>query len=183
MLHNSIWNYYGLQNCDGRTLQNYQYEYANPIETSKELVELGDTAKEHSIVLFIAIRAATILDRKLQPHILVKRKFGLSCDLLFEYQVPAFEDVSRICAVKVHHGQFSVLLKTLFDWSSYSFAIIFNEHEPSNLITRLLSLFEDGLLTPRVIKACSNAALSESASFLHIIRGNDGYSVNLFSNQ
>lgn len=182
-MQNSIWNYYGVKNCDGNILRSYQYEYSTQIEDIQEIVELDDTVHRKTMVLFISIKAASILARKIQSHVLIEQRFGLFCESLSEQQIKTFDNVIRLCAVKVYPGQFPMLLKTLFDWSSCSFAIMFDEQKSPGLITELFNVFENGLLTPAVIKACSNTVLSERASFIHIIRGNDGYSINVFSNQ
>ena len=182
-MQNSIINYYGLSNYDGLMLQSHQFEYTNPIEDNLEIVELSNEKKGQTLVLFISIRAVTILDRIMHPSIMFQQRFGLLCDLLLEHQIKTFEGVVRICAVKVHLGQSQALLKTLFDHSSRSFVIVFDAPESLDLLTRLVDLVKDGLLTPKVTKSCANATLSENASFLHVLRGNDGYSVNYFSKQ
>ena len=183
MLQNSILSYYGFTNFDGVMLQSHQFEYTNPIGNIPEMVGLSEVKESQTLVLFMSIWAATMSERIIYPPVMIAQRYGLMCDLLFEHKIKTFEGVIRICAVKVNCGQFRVLLKTLFDYSSCSFAIMLDEGDYSNLITRLTSLFENGLLTPKVIQECSNVALNENASFLHILRGNDGYSINYFSKQ
>ena len=182
-MQNSIVSYYGLSNYEGIILQSHQFEYIDPIGDNPEIDKLSDVKQGKTLVLFISIRAVTISERIMHPPIIIQQRFGLLCDLLLEHQIKTFEGVVRICAVKVHRGQSHALLKTLFDYSSCSFAIVFDERESLDLLSRLVYLFENGLLTPKVTKACSSTALSENASFLHVLRGNDGYSVNYFSKQ
>ena len=112
---------------------------------------------------------------------LLTQRFGLYCDVLLEQQIKTFDSLVRICAVVVRFNQLPLLLKTLFEQSSYSFAIIAGTQEPSYFWSQLIDSFENGLLTPKAIKACANKALINNASFLHILRGNDGYSINYFS--
>lgn len=180
-MQDSILNYYGLTSLGNITIQSHENEYISPIENDLLNIEFREMRKGNTIVLFISVRVSTISDRKMHLSILLEQRFGLCCDLLFEHQINSFEGLVRVCAVRVQHDQFPVLLKVLFDHSSYSFAIISNRLESVDFFSKLIHLFGDGLLTPKVIKACANATLINKASFLHVLRGNDGYSVNCFS--
>ena len=74
-----------------------------------------------------------------------------------------------------------MLLKVLFDHSSRSFVIASNGPIPIDLLSSIAHQFGDGVLSPEVLKMCSNATLINNMSFLHILRGYDGYSINYFS--
>lgn len=180
-MRNSILNYYGLTYLDGISYQSYQSEYVTPVEDTILKIELADIKDTNNLVLLISIRAKTFVERKMHISDLLTQRFGLYCDVLLEQQIKTFDSLVRICAVVVRFNQLPLLLKTLFEQSSYSFAIIAGTQEPSYFWSQLIDSFENGLLTPKAIKACANKALINNASFLHILRGNDGYSINYFS--
>ena len=183
MLDNSLLCYYGLASFNGVNLQSYQFDYFDSIENIIDVIELSNLLKKQAIVLLISTRAATIVEQKTPLSILFKKRFGLLCDLLFEHQIKTFEGMIRICAVKVQASQFHVVLKILLDHSSCSFAFAVDEPTSSDTLSRLAYMFDDGLLTPKATKACANAVLNNNASFLHVLRGFDGYSVNYISRQ
>lgn len=180
-MKDSILNYYGLSDFCGANVQCYEFDYSNPIRNNLGNFELSDLNNSQEIVLVISIKATTISDRKMPLSTILRQRFGLQCDLLLEYQTKDLEGVMRICAVKVFREQFRVLLEILFDYSSCAFAFAFDRNEPSDLVDRLIRLFEDGVLTPKVTQACVSAVLCKNASFLHVLRGFDGYSINYFS--
>lgn len=180
-MQSNILKYYGIEDSRKMDCLHFQFDYDIPVNNNSIVSKITKIMTNRNVVLFVAIKVEGIMQRNMPASKLIKQRYGIESKTVCERRLISFEATTRICAVNVQHDQVPALLQILFDLSSRSFAIIMNGPDSSELSKNLLRLFEKGMLIPTVLTSCCNSALSGNASFFHVLRGYDGYSINLFN--
>lgn len=180
-MNRSIIQLYGL--TDMQNVAHHHYlsdkgylEWENP-ELSRFVDRL---LGNNEITYFIMIKVRTFLERKTPTEMMLEQRFGVRCRKLCETEENDFDGIVRKCVLSVASNQIVELLGIMFEYSYCSFAVFGNPYS-SDMLSKLTELFASGILTPKILASCACYTLLNNASFLHVLRGYDGYSINCFS--
>ena len=180
-MQSSLLKFYGLHDNESITCQSIQFDSSvfNEIEIAKEM----DQFNQCEFILFLSIKTVRITDCRMPVDQILKQKFNLHCKAIYEQREKEFDGIKRSCAVLVPTNQIVSLARVLFDFSCYAFAMSNTHPGTVKLTKKMIAEFNFGPLTSSILGVCCKTALSNNSSFFHILKGYDGYSVNILHPQ
>lgn len=174
----SLLNYYGIHNVSCKSIQNYETEFEHDVLFAQAEFALNNKP----ILLAISIKAEKIIERRLPFSVLLQNKFNINCETLCDHCNISFSTAIRTGIVHISNTDIPFALRLLYEHPYHSFVVLTPKSQSMELARSLIQVFYTGTLSSSVLSQCCNTALMQNSSFLHIIRGNDGYSINHISN-
>lgn len=171
--------YYGINNVSCKSIENYETEFEHDIL----LAQAEFASRNETILLAISIKAEKISERNLSFSVLLQKKLNLKCEALFDHCNASLSSTMRTGVVQISNTDLPFALRLLHERPYHSFIVFAPKSKSLELAQSLMQLFCNGILVPNVLSQCCKTALSQNSSFLHILRGNDGYSINHISNK
>ena len=177
--HVSLFQYYGVKCSHKRVACTSVLDYNNIDLEFHELIENAVSASSSRIILlFISVSINNFYDRKYNISELLRKKYNLQCDTVISVDTMRLGVSIRLGCVSTSFDCFNAVIDILLKMQNHSFAVIANEENVIPLAEKLIDYFSNGIITPSTLAECCNYALSQEASFLHILSGYDGYSIN-----
>lgn len=176
----SLLQFYGIEETWGVVCRSSEYKDDTDISIAS-LQTIVPFSAEKSLILLVAIPAGNTYERKFPFSKVIEKKYGVWGDLVAERRCQNSYGLIRVGAVRILNSQMPEAVNLMYHLSHSSFLIQIETCASVNLSDRLVDALQKGVLSPQVRIDCCNTTLNYGASFLHIHRGCDGFSINFLS--
>lgn len=171
-------NSYRLQSfCFDYTVSEICEDWSPIVKATEPVFQDGD------LYLFISLMAERTWERKKTFSEVVFKNFAVVGDTVAEWDIAASPyRTCRVGAVKVTNCSIQSVLQTLYASPDSAFAMVMQSrlHE-STWISELLTDWNGKFLDSTFFSTCIDAICAHNATFLHLLKGCDGFSINCIS--
>lgn len=148
------------------------------LDISREFDLKDDSTKD--MILLLAINVENVIERRYSIDIVLKKRYGveIECNVEYDQQMLVNGRVVRIVAMQVLCKNSSEILRLLYALSPYSLLFYATGIKNSHFSENVAELFCRNIQKSTLPTSCCKYALENQISFIRVILGNDGFSIN-----
>ena len=132
------------------------------------------------IMLLIAINVENVIDRRYSIDFVLKKRYGveIECNVEYDQQIFVKGRVVRKVAMQVLCKNSSEILRVLYTLSPYALLFCAKDIKMNIFPKKVAELFCYDIKKSTLPTSCCKYALENQISFIRVILGNDGFSIN-----
>ena len=184
MSNDTLQALYGLNDPKAHgKLVSLSFDYTGPgltqdwtavIESLEPLLLTGE------LYLFVAISAERTWEQKKSFSYVISKLCAVSGDTVAEWtKLDPPNKAYRVGVIKVTEVSIPALLDLLYKYTYYSFLMVnFVNNSNDRWIPELLTEWKGSVLGNTILPICTQSIISHDGTFVHLLRGYDGFSIN-----